>query len=196
MDIKTLLKEISNGESALGGGAIAPVSGAIGVALGHRVLVSLSSSKQEEFADTIADLKAELLDYQQAFLQAVEDDKDATDHLLETFALPKSNEAEKESRTDALQKALIVATETPLKTMALTVEVMETFAAFAAMTTQSTAADFEIAMYHLETVLMSANVNVEENVDLIKDEELANKYDQQAKELVEAAESVFASIEE
>lgn len=195
MDIKQIITEVAAGNTALGGGAVAPLSGAIGSALGQRALVKISKKVQAENGQLIDQLHGDLQTYRQQFLDFVEIDKNVTERLMAVFALPKGSDEEKAARHVKLQKALIEATEIPLQIMATAVQAMEVFSELAPFSTKGTAADIEIGIIHLETALMAANINVQENIALIDDAELVNQYDDQAAAFIEQAENAYGEVE-
>lgn len=195
MEINEILAEVAAGNTALGGGAVAPLSGAMGAALGQRALIKISKKVHEENSELIGQLMDELRDYQRQFVAFVETDKAVTEDLMAAFALPKKTDEEKVARRKVLQQALIGATEIPLQIMATAVDAMEVFGALAPFSTRGTAADIEIGIIHLETALMAANINVQENIALIDDAELVNRYDDEAAAFIEQAENAYEEVE-
>lgn len=195
MDIKQIIAEVAAGNTALGGGAVAPLSGAIGSALGQRALIKISKKVQAENSQLIDQLHADLQSYRQQFLDFVEIDKKVTEKLMAAFALPKATDEEKVARHEQLQNALIEATEIPLQIMETAVQAMEVFSELAPFSTRGTAADIEIGIIHLETALMAANINVQENIALIDNAELVTKYDDQAASFIEQAENAYEEVE-
>ena len=116
--VRQLADETASESPAPGGGSIAAYSGALGAALGTMV-ANLSSVKRgwddkwEYFSDYARQgqqLKDELL-----FL--VDEDTHAFNKIIDAIRLPKSTDAEKSDRKNAIEAATKNAIEIPLKVM-------------------------------------------------------------------------------
>lgn len=118
MDLKAFMDETASESPAPGGGSVSAYMGALGAALGTMV-ANLSSHKKgwderwKEFSDWAEKGKA----VQTRLLELVDEDTDAFNSILEAYRLPKSNDAERKARHEAVQEATRNAMRVPFTVM-------------------------------------------------------------------------------
>jgi glutamate formiminotransferase / formiminotetrahydrofolate cyclodeaminase len=118
MSLKAFMNETASESPAPGGGSVSAYLGALGVSLGTMV-ANLSSHKKgwddrwKEFSDWAEKGKT----IQNSLLQLVDDDTNAFKMIMESFALPKKTEEEKQLRDKSIQEATKNAIMVPLKVM-------------------------------------------------------------------------------
>jgi glutamate formiminotransferase/formiminotetrahydrofolate cyclodeaminase len=118
MDLKAFMDETASESPAPGGGSVSAYMGALGAALGTMV-ANLSSHKKgwderwKEFSDWAEKGKA----VQTRLLELVDEDTDAFNSILEAYRLPKSNNAERKARHEAVQEATRNAMRVPFTVM-------------------------------------------------------------------------------
>jgi len=118
MNLKAFMDETASESPAPGGGSVSAYMGALGAALGTMV-ANLSSHKRgwddrwKLFSDWAEKGKA----IHNKLLNLVDEDTDAFNKLLATYALPKKTEEEKKLRSDAIQEAKKGVILVPLKVM-------------------------------------------------------------------------------
>lgn len=103
---------------APGGGSVAAYMGVLAAALGAMV-ANLSAHKRGWEAQTPAfsDRAEAFQDIKNKLLRAVDEDTKAFEGVMQAIALPKSTEAEKANRLEAIAKANFRALQVPLQTM-------------------------------------------------------------------------------
>lgn len=115
--------ETSGETPAPGGGSIAAYCGVLGAALGTMV-ANLSAHKKgwdnrwEEFSDHAEKGQALMKE----LLYLVDEDTNAYNIILSAYGLPKSNDAEKAVRKEAIDAATVYAIKIPFRTMELAFE--------------------------------------------------------------------------
>ena len=118
MPLNDFADETASESPAPGGGSISAYVGALGAALGTMV-ANLSAHKKgwddrwKEFSDW-ADRGQR---HKEELLRLVDADTQAFNGIMAAFALPKSSEAEKMLRSEAIQQATRAAIEAPLRVM-------------------------------------------------------------------------------
>jgi glutamate formiminotransferase / formiminotetrahydrofolate cyclodeaminase len=118
MNLKAFMDETASESPAPGGGSISAYMGALGIALGTMV-ANLSSHRKgwddrwKMFSDWAEQGKV----IQNELLRLVDEDTDAFSKLMETYALPRNTEEEKQLRNAALQVAKKSVVLVPLKVM-------------------------------------------------------------------------------
>ena len=163
------------GESpAPGGGSIAAYVGALGVSLGTMV-ANLSAHKagwdeQWEFYSKWAE-KGQV--YKNKLLFLVDEDTNAFNKIIEGFRMPKSTEAEKESRKQSIENATKYATEIPYEVMQTAHNSMEVMLAMAKEGLQSSLSDAGVGALCARTAVIGAYFNVRINAKDIKDRDFA-----------------------
>jgi glutamate formiminotransferase / formiminotetrahydrofolate cyclodeaminase len=171
---KGFADETASESPAPGGGSIAAYMGALAAALGTMV-ANLSSHKPgwderwEEFSDWAEKgqkIKDELL-----FL--VDEDTNAFNKIMDAFGLPKGNEAEKQTRDQAVEEATRYATEVPLRTMKKAFESMEVVKAMAETGNPNSVTDAGVGALAARSAVMGAFLNVKINASGLKDKKFA-----------------------
>lgn len=123
-EIETFLKELARGTPTPGGGSVAALAGAIGSSLG--AMVARVTYGKEKYRDVLEDMQAMMIEadrLRQVFLNLVDADAKAYDQVVAAIRLPKSTDAEKIRREDALLQANQKTTEVPLQTAKLLVTI-------------------------------------------------------------------------
>jgi len=168
--------ETASESPAPGGGSIAAYVGSLGISLATMV-ANLSSHKQgwddrwEEFsnwADKGQQLKNELL-------KLVDEDTLAFNKIMFAYSLPKSNEDEKNSRTNAIQDATKYAIEVPFKVMALSFQSMEIILKMAEIGNPNSISDAGVGALCARTAVMGAFMNVKINLKDFHDKTFKNE---------------------
>lgn len=170
MSVAGFTDETASESPAPGGGSVSATMGAMGIALATMV-ANLSSHKPgwddrwEEFskwAEKGQKLKDELL-----FL--VDEDTRAFNKIMDAFGMPKSNDAEKESRTNAIQAATRYAIEIPFRVMKRSLESMEIIKAMAETGNPNSVSDAGVGALAARSAVMGAWLNVRINAGGFKD---------------------------
>lgn len=193
--------ETASESPAPGGGSISAYMGSLGAALGTMV-ANLSSHKPgwderwEEFsqwAEKGQKLKDELL-------WLVDEDTHSFNLIMDAFGMPKSNEAEKAARKQAIQNATKYAIEVPFKTIQRSFDVFEICAAMIEKGNPNSVTDAGVGVLCARAAVMGAYLNVKINASSLEDkvfaEETVSKahaYVVKAKELETA---LMAKVEE
>lgn len=193
--------ETASESPAPGGGSISAYMGSLGAALGTMV-ANLSSHKPgwderwEEFsqwAEKGQKLKDELL-------WLVDEDTHSFNLIMDAFGMPKSNEAEKAARKQAIQNATKYAIEVPFKTIQRSFDVFEICAAMIEKGNPNSVTDAGVGVLCARAAVMGAYLNVKINASSLEDKVFADEmvskahaYVVKAKELETA---LMAKVEE
>jgi glutamate formiminotransferase/formiminotetrahydrofolate cyclodeaminase len=170
MDLRAFADETASESPAPGGGSIAAYVGALGVSLGTMV-ANLSSHKRgwdarwEEFSDYAAE--GQLLKKQ--LLLMVDEDTASFNGIMDAFRLPKSNEAEKAARFQAIQDATKYAVEVPLSVMKTSLATLPLLKLMAAIGNPNSVTDAGVGALCARTAVWGAYLNVKINVGSLKD---------------------------
>ena len=164
MKLADFADETASESPAPGGGSIAAYIGSLGIALGTMV-ANLSSHKKgwddrwKEFSDWAE--KGE--QYKNELIKLVDADTKAFNGIMNAFALPKGNEAEKSIRSKAIQDATKYAIEIPFKVMQVAYASMEAIKAMAEVGNPNSVSDAGVGALCVRSAVMGAFMNVRIN---------------------------------
>ncbi|MEW5719818.1 MAG: cyclodeaminase/cyclohydrolase family protein [Chloroflexota bacterium] len=167
----TLLDELASAEPAPGGGTVAALSGALGVALVAMVCrltigkqgYEAVSTEMEAILPRAETLRRELAELMQA-------DTDAYTRVMAAYGLPKTTDIEKAARVLAIQTALQHASDVPLRVAEACAQVLELARVVAEKGNKNAASDGGVGALMAEAGVRGAAFNVTINLGGIKDE--------------------------
>ncbi|HOT88235.1 MAG TPA: glutamate formimidoyltransferase [Bacteroidales bacterium] len=192
---KEFANETASESPAPGGGSVSAYLGALGVSLGTMV-ANLSSHKPgwderwEEFshwAEKGQALKDELL-------YLVDDDTASFNKIMDAFSLPKSTDAEKEARTNAIQEATKYATEVPFRTMQKAYDSMELLKAMTITGNPNSVTDAGVGALCARTAVIGAFLNVKINASGLSDKKFVNDIIAKGKDIEEKTKLLESEI--
>ena len=156
--------ETASESPAPGGGSIAAYIGALGIALGTMV-ANLSSHKKgwDDRWAAFSDWAEKGEQYKNELVKLVDADTKAFNGIMNAFALPKGNEAEKSIRSKAIQDATKYAIEIPFKVMQAAYASMEVIKAMAKVGNPNSVSDAGVGALCVRSAVMGAFMNVRIN---------------------------------
>ncbi len=172
MKLTDFADETASESPAPGGGSISAYVGALGISLGTMV-ANLSSHKRgwderwQEFSDWAE--KGEK--YKSSLLQLVDADTRSFNKIMEAFALPKSTDAEKAVRSEAIQAATKYAIEIPFKIMTTAYESMQVIKAMVEQGNPNSVTDAGVGALCARAAVIGAFMNVRINASGYNDKE-------------------------
>lgn len=188
MTAEGFARETASESAAPGGGSISAYMGALGAALGTMV-ANLSAHKRgwddrwKEFSD-VAEEGQKVMD---ELLALVDEDTAAFNRIMDVFAMPKGNEAEKAARAAAMEEATLYATQVPLRTMETALKALPVCRAMALKGNPASASDAGVGALAAVAGIRGAELNVRINAAGLKDREAAGQLTARAAEIVRTA---------
>ena len=172
-----LLQRLGSSEPAPGGGAAAALAGALGAAL-VQMTASLTIGRPrfadvEDQAQRIAQRTAEL---RQRLARLGQADAEAFDKVSTAYRLPRADDAQKATRSEAIQSALRLAAEVPLETARISAEVVEVAEEAAPVLNRAVISDVLVGALLAQAALHSAAINVEINLASMTDAAAIERY--------------------
>lgn len=195
MDLKRFSEESASESPAPGGGSVAAYVGALGVSMGIMV-ANLSAHKRgwddrwEEFSNHAKD--AEVL--RNELLYLVDADTRSFHRIMDAFALPKANDAEKAARKKAIDEATKGAINVPLRTMEVCVESMGLMRAMADKGLEASVSDAGVGALCARSGAIAAYLNVRINCAGLDDEAFKTDVLAKAEMLKAEAEKLEAEV--
>jgi glutamate formiminotransferase/formiminotetrahydrofolate cyclodeaminase len=173
---KGFANETASESPAPGGGSISAYIGALGASLGTMV-ANLSSHKAgwderwEEFS-TWAERGQAIKD---KLLFLVDEDTNAFNAIMDSYKLPKSTDAEKKLRSEAIAAATRYAIEIPFQVMETSYASMELIKAMAEKGNPNSVSDAGVGALCARSAVMGAFLNVKINAAGMKESDFAKE---------------------
>jgi formiminotetrahydrofolate cyclodeaminase len=169
--VTNFLDELASNAPAPGGGSVASLSGALGAALVSMVCnLTLGKKGYEEVQDDISDLLAKSEALRQELTGLLEADVAAYTGYSQAAKMPRETDEQKAERAEAMQAALKVATDVPLRIAEAAVKVMDLCMPAAEKGNKWAVSDAGVAVLMAEAALRSAALNVLINLGSLKDQ--------------------------
>jgi len=189
------LDELASAEPVPGGGTVAALSGALGASLvamvcrltiGKKNYEAVSAEMQTILSRAEA-LQRELTDWMQA-------DTDAYARVMDAYKLPKTTEAEKAARSQAIQAALQHAAEVPLRVAECCAEVLTLACVVVEKGNPNATSDGGVGALMAHAGLRGAAYNVLINLGGIRDDAFAQERRARVTALAAEAERLAREI--
>ena len=168
--VETFLNELASAAPTPGGGSAAAIMGAMGAALLSMVCnVTLGKKGQEAVESDMRAVRDETERLRARLTAMVGEDIAAFDELMAAYRLPKTSDAEKSRRAEAIQLNLRAATETPLACARACAEVVMLARPAAEKGFAGVVSDAGVGVLAAHSALRSAALNVYINAPSLKD---------------------------
>ena len=172
--LRDLIAAFASSNPTPGGGSASALASAVGASLLTMVAgLPKTRTNAEEDRRTLAAAAAALTGVRQQLAESIDADAAAYDSVVAAYKLPKRTDAEKQARTDAIQRALRRATDVPLGVMRLSADALKQAEVVAAHGHPGASSDVGVATALLRAGLEGARLNVEINVGSLADEAYA-----------------------
>ena len=157
-----------------GGGGASALVGALAAALAEMVgQLTAGRPKYQAVEPAVRELLARLAGAREELLRLVGEDARAYSAVSAAYALPKRTEAERNTRVEAVQRALGLALDPPRATAAAAQDVLLAARQLAEIGNPSVVSDAGCAIILAEAALRCAGLNVLANAVLLRDTDLA-----------------------
>jgi glutamate formiminotransferase / formiminotetrahydrofolate cyclodeaminase len=190
LSMADFVDETASESPAPGGGSVSAYLGSLGAALATMV-ANISSHKKgwdhrwEEFSQWAE--KGQY--YKEELLRLVDQDTQAFNRIMESFALPKSNEEEKSLRHQAIQGSTRQAIEVPFQVMEKSLASMELIKAMAETGNPNSVSDAGVAALCARSAVLGAFLNVRINATGYEDKKFVDTVLAKGQQWVREAES-------
>src|SRR5687767_3324399 len=169
--IRDALGAFSSPDPTPGGGSAAALASALGTSLLIMVsgLAKTRTGADSERAALAAGMPA-LLELREKLTAAIDADRAAYDEVVAAYRLPKASPDDQQARKAAIQRALRAATDVPLGIVRLSASALTAADTVAANGHAAAASDVGVAVALLRAGRDGARLNVETNLDGLRDE--------------------------
>lgn len=189
--LREFLDTLASPSPTPGGGSAAALGGAIAAALVSMVAsLTVASPKCEDAHEAARELLRRSEAVRASLQDLIQEDSQAFAGFAAAQKLPKAEEAQRVAREKAMQAALLVATETPLRICREAVAACELSLTAAEIGNAAAVSDAGVGAVLAEAAVKGASLNVDINVGYLKDQDFAARAQAEAQELVLRAAAV------
>lgn len=168
--IEPFLDQLASSAATPGGGSAAAILGGMGAALVSMVCnLTIGKKKYADVEGDMKDILAKAEDLRHRLTGMIQDDVRAFDTVMGAYGMPKETDAEKEARNGAIQDALKMATDVPIRCCRLAREVIDLALAASEKGNINVISDAGVAVLSAYAALRSAALNVYINAKMISD---------------------------
>jgi glutamate formiminotransferase/formiminotetrahydrofolate cyclodeaminase len=187
--------EVSRESPAPGGGSIAALAGALAAALASMVAnLSIGKGEFDAAYDDLNDLAERAQEIKDRLLDAVDEDAQAFNAVLDAMRLPKDTAEQRSARQQAMQTGYQHATQVPLTTARLCHQALALCLRAARCGNTSAISDAGVGALMAHAGVQSAIYNVRINLPNIKDPNFVQDMQMQVDTLWREAEAVRQSV--
>jgi formiminotetrahydrofolate cyclodeaminase len=187
--IDKFLDELASSNATPGGGSAAAIVGAMGAALVAMVChLTIGKKKYAEVEEEMKAVLTEAEALRHRLTGMIEDDVQAFDAVMGAYGMPKETDADKEKRSTAIQDALKLATDVPLRCCHAAREVIDLAAKASDKGNLNVISDAGVAVLAAYAALRSAALNVYTNAKMITDKSFADAKLRELETLLSGAE--------
>jgi methenyltetrahydrofolate cyclohydrolase len=188
--IRSYSEAASSGQPTPGGGSVAALAGALGMTMSCMAAnFTVGKKKFKTVEPEVQQLLAASLRARDELLHLMDEDTKAYAAVSTAYALPKETPEQAAARTAAIQKALVVAMDSPLRVVRTCRSALEPIARLAEIANPNLISDVGVAAILAEAALRAAKLNVEINLQSLEDQALSSAT---RSEIVRAAEEARA----
>ncbi len=179
-----------------GGGSVAAVAGSLAAALGE--MMSGLTEGRSKFAGVDAEVReihSRLTTARNAMRRLVDDDSAAFSSVMDALKLPKETEDQKKLRAEAVELATRKATETPLRTAHISVEILQAISVLVRVGNPNARCDAAVGAQMACSALKGAQYNVLANIKSLKDKAFAENCRKEVSDLARQGQAILQQID-
>jgi methenyltetrahydrofolate cyclohydrolase len=174
---------------------VSALAGALSAALVQMVAgLTLGKKGYESCRDEMLRIKTAAAAHRGTLETAIVEDSRAYQSVLDAYRLPKENEAEKQARSDEIQRSLMKAVEPPLLTAETSLRVMELCLAVVTKGNPSAVTDAAVGSLLAHAALQGGILNVLVNLSSVKQADYVEQLNTKVRSLREHAEQIKGEI--
>lgn len=195
--LDSFLDDLSSSNPTPGGGSVGALAGALAASLGVMVSdITLSKEKFKEAHPAVRPHAGILLDLRKELLQLIREDAQAYEQVVAAYKLPKGSDAEKFARKSAIDNALRLASDVPLRTAKLSVRCLESLHAIRTLINPNALSDLGVGAQMALAAGKSGLYNVRVNLVSLPDDAYRQSRTAEAAQLWSRLEELAAGIQE
>jgi len=171
--IRRYIDDASSDKPAPGGGSVAALAAAAGLSMACMAAnFTVGRKKFKDVEQRVNELLGKCAADRDELLELMDADVQAYSQVSGAYALPREKPEDKALRDEAIQKALRIAMDVPLRSVRACRAALHNIAALADIANPNLISDVGVAAILTEAALRCAKLNVEINLGSLKDQEL------------------------
>jgi formiminotetrahydrofolate cyclodeaminase len=199
LQVVEFINEVDKKSATPGGGSVSALASSLGIALtkmvghltiGNKKFRALEEDVQDEFNDILNTFQL----YKEELIELIDKDTEAYNLVMAAFRLPKETEEQIELRSLEIEKATMVAIETPYRIAVLSLEAMKELHIIFEHCNKNAASDLGVSALLLYAGLEGSLLNVEINIPGLSDQEVIDEYTMKVKGMLMEAEELKREI--
>jgi formiminotetrahydrofolate cyclodeaminase len=185
LSISEYARRLASADPTPGGGSASAVVGALGASLVSMVAqLTAGSPKFAALAERMRVVAGEGQRLCGAFTAAIDEDVAAFDRVSAAYKFPKSTEAERATRTAAIQVALVGASDVPMHVVELALATVRLAVELVDAGNSNAISDAGCAALFAQTAARGAALNIRLNIKALKDAALAGSYESRLSDML------------
>lgn len=181
LQVVEFINEVDKKSATPGGGSVSALASSLGIALtkmvghlttGKKKFRALDEEVQSEFNDILDTFTS----YKEELVSLIDKDTEAYNLVMAAFKLPKETDEEKQYRALEVEKATMVAIETPYRIAVLSLEALKELDIILENCNKNTLSDLGVSALLLYAGLEGALLNVKINIPGLSDQETIDDY--------------------
>ena len=186
--LNEFLEDLASSKPAPGGGSAAAVAGALAAALSSMVAnLTIGKEQYKDVEGAFEGILEEAEVLRKEFLQAIGEDIEAYNKVMDAYGLPRETEEEKKKRRETIQSALKGATEPPFKMAELAGDVLELSKECALSGNSHAVTDAGASAILAQAAARTALLNVDINLSSISDSDFVDEKRRKRNDLSKAS---------
>lgn len=189
------INELASDSPAPGGGSVAALNGALSAGLSSMVgNLTYSKKKYNEVREEMIETSVKGQKLKDFFVNAIDQDTNAFNKIMDAFGLPKGSDVEKELRNKAIQDATKEATLIPFNVLKESLNAVRLALTVTRKGNQNSLSDSGVAGLTASAAAFGALYNVMINIIDIEDDNFKNKILNQAREINQEVQKIADQI--
>jgi glutamate formiminotransferase len=173
--VRTFIERVASAEPVPGGGSVSALAGALGVALGQMTIEITKTKKTfQQHTHRYSEALNRLSTFRATLLELVDADAAAYSRVMAAYRLAKDSP----DREQAIQEALIHATDVPGRTANCAAEALQVLEELQPIIHPNVASDLQVGLQMLRSALHGAIANMRINLKDIKDSAVRARYEE------------------
>lgn len=197
LNYRQYLEILSSNKPAPGGGSVSAASGGLAVSLLQMVCnLSIGKKNLSDYDHLYEDIISELEEYNEFFINSVDEDSQAFNLVIDAFKLPKSTDEEKAYRSRKIQEGYKHAAKVPFGVGEKAYKFIDYLEKILDKSNQSAITDVYVSAIQARACIEGAFANVSINLSSIKDKDFVNEYNDKMDYILEDSRKRIDSIKE
>jgi formiminotetrahydrofolate cyclodeaminase len=199
LKVTDFVNEVDKKSATPGGGSVSALASSLGLALtkmvghltiGKKKFLALDEDTQSEFNDILDTFGK----YKEEMISLIDQDTAAYNLVMGAFKLPKETQEEQTVRNQEIQKATLVAIETPYRIAVLSLEALKDLDFILSYGNKNALSDLGVSALMLYAGVEGSLLNVKINLSGLDDQEIAEDYAKKVKSMLFEARELRQDI--